>query len=439
MSSEAHANAHLQAWLAGRDPSARVVVTGMGVVTALGTDVPTFWAGIRAGRSAVRRLDHLPVEKYPTRIASHMGDYVAPDFLDRREARHMARFSLMAVQAAHEALADAELGHALESDRAGVCLGSAVGALDETEKAVDVLREKGGMRVSPFYIVTTPCNMAAYHVAHTFRALGYSNTCVTACAAGTQAIGEAAEVIRRGDADVMIAGGTEGGLCELSLAAFCVGNAFSRRNDEPERASRPFDRDRDGFIGGEGAGVVILERLDLALARGARIHAEVLGYGASNDAHHLIAPEPNGAGAARAVRAALRNAGLAADAIDYVNAHATGTQLGDIAETLAIKAVLGERAYAVPVSATKSMIGHLFGAAGAVEGITTMLALRDGILPPTINLDHPDPQCDLDYVPHTARRQAIDVAMSNSFGLGGQNAVAIFARYAGAGARPASA
>lgn len=427
----------LAALLEARPLQQRVVVTGMGVVSALGQDIPSFWRNIQAGKSGISRVRHDYVVNYPTWIAGEVHDFEAPAFLDRREARRIARFAQMALAATHEALADAGLGHALESDRAGVCLGSAVGALDETERAVDIMRQKGGMRVSPFFIVTAPCNLASYHVAHCFRALGYNNTCVTACAAGTQAIGEAAEVIRRGDADLMIAGGSEAGLCELSVAAFSVGNAFTRSNEPPERASRPFDRDRDGFVGSEGSGVVVLERLDLALARGAPIHAEVLGYGASNDAFHLIAPDPTGAGAVRAMRAALRNARLAPQAVDYINAHATSTTLGDVAETLAIKTVLGERAYAVPVSATKSMIGHLFGAAGAVEGITTLLALRDGVLPPTINLDHPDPDCDLDYVPKVARRQAIEVALSNSFGLGGQNAVAVFARYAGPGARAA--
>jgi 3-oxoacyl-[acyl-carrier-protein] synthase II len=285
------------------------------------------------------------------------------------------------------------------------------------------------MRVSPFFIVMSPANMASYHVAYQFRVLGYNNTCTTACAAGTQAIGEAAEVIRRGDADLMVSGGTEAGLCELALASFCVGKALTTRNDEPARASRPFDRDRDGFVGGEGAGVVILERLDRALERDAKIYAEVLGYGASNDAYHLIAPDPTGAGAVRAMTSALRNAGLAPGEIDYINAHATGTPLGDVAETLAIKKVFGEGAYNVPVSATKSMLGHLFGAAGAVEGIATILAVKNGILPPTINLENPDPECDLDYVPLVAREADVATAMSNSFGLGGQNAVAVFGRY----------
>lgn len=422
-------SAHPLAELRSRRPEAeRVAVTGLGAVTSIGLDVPAFWSAARAGKSGVRRVTDFDASAYPTRIAGIVDGFEPPPFLGHREARRVPRFAQLALAAAAEALTDAGLGTSLESERAGVLMGSAIGGLDETEQAVDVMRTKGGMRISPFFIVMSPANMAGFHVAHQFRLLGYNNSVVTACAAGTQAIGEAVEVIRRGDADIMVAGGTEAGLCELGLASFCVGKAFSTRNDEPERASRPFDVDRDGFIGGEGAGVMVLERWDLAVARGARIHAEALGYGASNDAYHLIAPDPTGGGAVRAMRAALRSAGLPPEAVDYINAHATGTPLGDVAETAAIKQLFGDRAYDIPVSSTKSMIGHLFGAAGGVEGVATVLALRDGVLPPTINLDAPDPECDLDYVPHTAREDDIVVAMSNSFGLGGQNAVAVFAR-----------
>jgi 3-oxoacyl-[acyl-carrier-protein] synthase II len=428
-------NSYLEHLRATQDSAQRVVVTGMGVVSSIGLNVADFWASIQVGRSGIRRIEAHNASAYPTQIAGVIPEFESPAFLDRKKVRHMARFSRLAVAAAYEALADAGLGHTLASDRAGVYLGSAVGGMDVTQSATEDLRFKGPMRVSPFFIVMAPANMAAYHVAEIFEVLGYNNSCVTACAAGTQSIGEAVEVIRRGDAEVMLAGGTEAGYCELGLASFCAGRAFSTRNDEPERASRPFDIERDGFVGGEGAGVVVLERLDRATDRGARIHGEVLGYGCSNDAYHLIAPDPSGAGAVRAMRAALRRAGLPPAAVDYINAHATSTQLGDVAETLAIKQVFGEQAYDIPVSATKSMVGHLFGAAGAVEGIATILALRDGILPPTINLDHPDPECDLDYVPNVARPAPIEVALSNSFGLGGQNAVAVFARYEGIGSR----
>lgn len=415
--------------VASRPLAQRVVVTGMGVVTAVGQTVPEFWESIKAGRSGIRRIEGFDVSQYPTQIAGIVQDFRLTDAVDKKEARHMARFSQMAVVAAGEALTDAGLGWHLDSDMVGVYLGCAIGGLDETEATMDVLRTRGGMRISPFYIVMTTANMAGYHIAATFGARGYNNTCVTACAAGTQAIGEASEVIRRGDADVMLAGGTEAGMCELGLAAFSVGRAFSRRNDEPEKASRPFDRNRDGFVGAEGAGVLVLERLDRALERGATIYAEVLGYGAGNDAYHLIAPDPTGGGAVRTMRAALRSARVPIEGVDYINAHATGTPLGDVAETVAIKTLFGPRAYEIPVSATKSMIGHLFGAAGAVEAIATILALRDGIIPPTINLDEPDPECDLDYVPHVARPADIRIAMSNSFGLGGADAVVVLARW----------
>jgi 3-oxoacyl-[acyl-carrier-protein] synthase II len=419
----------LRAILGARAPSERVAVTGLGVVSSIGLGRDAYWASVKAGRSGIKYVTSFDTSPYPTQIAGIIPEFEVPDFIHPKEAKRMARFAHMAVTASYEALEHAGLGHALESDRAGVCLGSAIGGLDETEAAVDVLRNKGGMRVSPFFIVMAPANLAAYHVASQFRILGYNNTMVTACAAGTQAIGEAAQVILRGDADIIVAGGSEAGLCELALASFCVGKAFSTRNEEPEAASRPFDRDRDGFVGGEGSGIMVLERLDHALARGATIHGEILGYGASNDAYHLIAPDPTGSGAVRAIRAALASARVEPEHVDYINAHATGTPLGDVAETLAIKKVFGDRAYEIPVSATKSMIGHLFGAAGAVEGVATLLALRDGVLPPTINLENPDPECDLDYVPLVARDDDIHIALSNSFGLGGQNAVIVMAKH----------
>lgn len=409
--------------------SQRVAVTGMGVVTAIGDTVGEFWESLLAGRSGVSRIDAFDVSEYPTQIGGVVRDFQMPTSVPRKQARHMARFSQFAVAAAHEAILDAGLPLELESDRAGVYVGSAIGALDETEATVDLMRSKGGMRISPFYIVKAPANLAGFHVANTFRALGYNNSCVTACAAGTQAVGEAAEVIRRGDADLMLAGGCEAGLCELALAAFVVGKALSRQNDVPEAASRPFDRDRDGFIGSEGSGFLVLERLDHALERGARIHAEILGYGASNDAYHLIAPDPEGDGPVRAMESALRNSALPPEAIEHINAHATGTPLGDLAETVAIKKVFGERAYQIPVTALKSMLGHLFGGAGAVEAVGTVLSLKESVIPPTINLDNPDPECDLDYVAHEPRHVDMEIAMSNSFGLGGQNAVVVIARY----------
>ena len=415
----------------------RVVVTGLGLVNALSEDVEIFWERLLAGTSGISELEADHARDYPTWICSQVPDFKAPGFVDKRELRRMARFSQFALAAGKRALLDAGFEHRINDERAGVCVGTAVGGLPSTQKAVDIMRKRSGMRVSPFYIVTAPCNMAAYHLAQEFQILGYNNTFVTACAAGTQAIGEAANVIFRGDADMVLAGGSEASICELSTAAFSVGKAFSRRNELVGAASRPFDSGRDGFIGGEGAGMLVLERLDRARARGASIYAEVLGYGASNDAYHRIAPDPSGAGQIRAIKSALSNAGLQPDDIDHINAHATSTPGGDATETESIKSVFGQRAYDIPITANKSMFGHLFGAAGAVEGIATILALRDGWIPPTINLDDPDPICDLDYVPHRARQVAIETAISNSFGLGGQNAVAVFKRYCGADARPA--
>lgn len=410
----------------------RVVVTGLGAITPLGLSVEETWQGLLAGRSGIDLVSHLDLSDYPTQILGVVKGFKARDYMDRKKAKRMALFSQFAVAATKMALEDA--GLVIDEENAedvGVLLGNAVGALDETEKACRIMFERGGMRISPFSIVMIPPNLAAFQVAYTYGIKGYSLTIATACAAGTQAIGEAADVIRRGKATVMVAGGAEGGICELAIAVFCVGRAYSTRNDEPERASRPFDKDRDGFVGGEGSGIVILESLEHALERGARIYAEVLGTGASNDAYHLIAPDPEGAGAARAMRWALKDAGVEPSEVDYINAHGTGTPLGDVSETLAIKEVFGDHAYRVAISSTKSMIGHLWGAAGAVESITCILAIRDNIIHPTINLETPDPDCDLDYVPNVARETQVDIATCNSFGLGGQNACTVYGRYTG--------
>ena len=408
----------------------RVVITGMGAITPLGLNVEETWQGLIAGRSGIRRITSFDPSDYPTQIMGEVRGFKARDFMDFKKARRMARFSQFAVAATKMALEDAGLTiDESNAERVGVLLGNSVGGLDETERACRLMLERGGMRLSPFYIVMMPPNMAAFHVARTFGIKGYNCTISTACAAGAQAIGEGAEVIRRGKAEVVVAGGTESSSCELGLAAFCVGRAYSTKSDEPERACRPFDKNRDGFVGAEGCGILILESLEHAKARGARIYAEVLGYGASNDAYHLIAPDPEAEGAARAIRWALEDAGVSPEDVDYINAHGTGTPLGDAAETLAIKKVFGEHAYRVPISSTKSMIGHLWGAAGAVEAIVCVLTIRDGIIHPTINYETPDPECDLDYVPNVARRAKVDVALSNSFGLGGQNACLVIGRY----------
>ncbi len=401
----------------------------MGIVSSIGHNVDAMWDALVQGRSGVRRVEGLNAEQYPTRIAGYIADFRPEDTIDPREARRMARFSQFAVVASRAALADADYRPDGEALRAGVLLGNGIGGLDEVERGMRTLVARGGMRVPPAMIMMIISNMAAFHVAHTFGLLGYNNTVVTACAAGTQSIGEAYEAIRRGQADVLVCGGAEAALCELSLAAFSVNHAYSRRNDDPARASRPFDRDRDGFVPSEGAGILVLERLSHALDRGARIHAEVLGYGTSTDAYHVVTPEPTGAGAARAMTWALEAAGLAAADVDYINAHGTSTLAGDVAETRAVKAALGRHAYRIPMSATKSMTGHPMGAAGGIEAIATIKTIQTGCIHPTINLDHPDPECDLDYVPHVARRADVRVAISNSFGLGGQNASIILARY----------
>ena len=410
----------------------RVVVTGLGAITPLALSAEETWQGLIAGRSGIGRVTHFDASDYPTQILGEVKGFKPGDFMDHKNAKRMARFSQFAVAATKMALEDAGLVIDEENaEEVGVLLGNAIGAIDETEKTCRIMFERGGARISPFFVVMMPPNLAAFQVAYTYGIKGYSLTISTACASGTQAIGEAADVIRLGKARVMVAGGTEGGVCELALAVFCANRAYSTRNDEPERACRPFDKDRDGFVGGEGSGIVILESLEHALERGARIYAEVLGTGASNDAYHLIAPDPEGLGAARAVRWALEDAGVEPSEVDYINAHGTGTPLGDVSETLTIKKVFGDHAYRVPISSSKSMIGHLWGAAGAVESIACILTIRDNIIHPTINLETPDPDCDLDYVPNVARKAQVDIAICNSFGLGGQNACTVYGRYTG--------
>ena len=350
-----------------------------------------------------------------------------PSTLDKHDVRRTDRFCQLAIAASQEAVHDAGLdvdegtGH-----RTGVYIGSAMGGLESLETVHTVLMEKGPRRVSPMFPAMLLGNLAAGHVSMRFGATGPNNSSVTACAAGAHSIGEAFHTILRGAADVMIAGGTEATITPLAISAFGNMRALSPKADAPAKASRPFDRDRDGFVMSEGAAVLVLEELQHAKRRGAPIHAELVGYGSASDAHHITAPPPDGAGAAACMAAALQDAGLSADAVDYVNAHATSTPIGDMSETTAIKSVFKDRAYSLPVSATKSMTGHMLGAAGAIESIFTILALRQGILPPTINYEHPDPQCDLDYVPNEARQVAPRVAMSNAFGFGGTNASLVF-------------
>jgi 3-oxoacyl-[acyl-carrier-protein] synthase II len=409
----------------------RVAVTGVGAITPVGLTAEASWEAMLDGRSGVKLVTEIDVDEFPTKIAGVVRDFDPSQYIDRKEARRMGRYCQLGVAAAGMALEDAGLSSAtFDRELAGVIIGtSGAGAIEQSEKACRIMLTKGGMRISPFFPVMVSLNVAAHHISFTYGLEGYSSTVVTACAAGTQAIGEATEAIRRGAADLMVAGGTESAICQLAIAAFSVARGYSRRNDEPEKASRPFDVDRDGFVPAEGAGIVILEELEHALRRGARIYAEVLGYAGTADTYHLIAPDPEGKAAARAMLGAMADAGISPAEIDYINAHATSTILGDTAETASIKRAFGEQAYQVPISATKSMTGHLIGAAGGVEAIACTLSIRDGAIHPTINLDNPDPECDLDYVPHVARQAQVDVALSNSFGLGGQNACLVIGRY----------
>jgi 3-oxoacyl-[acyl-carrier-protein] synthase II len=409
----------------------RVVITGQGVITPMGNSVEEFWANAIAGNSGIRTLTEIDPTGYPCHIAGQVEGFEPTEYMDRKVSRRMARFSQFAVACARQALEDAELDLDLTDRRkVGVLIGNGGGGLPLTENAIHVMDRRGGMKVDPLYLAKMLPNMAAANVTIQLGALGYTNTVSTACAAGTQAIGDAVEVIRRGAANVMFAGGTEAGISEIGLAGFSSMRALaSSHNDEPARASRPFDRDRDGFAPSEGAGLLLLEELEHAKARGARPIAEVLGYGVSADAAYLVAPSDDGAGAARAMLAALEDARVAPEEIDYVSAHATATEVGDIAETQAIKTVLGEHAYETPVSAMKSQIGHLLGGSGGVETVAAVQTIRTGEIAPTANLEHPGEGCDLDYVPIKSRRAEVRTVLKNSFGFGGQNAVLVLRAY----------
>jgi 3-oxoacyl-[acyl-carrier-protein] synthase II len=399
----------------------RVVVTGMGVVSPIGTGLSPFWDGLVQGKSGIREITRFDASDFPSRIAGEV-DFDPLDYLDRREARKMDRFTQMAVVCARMAAEHANLGNDLDRQRAGVIIGTGIGGIETLSIEYENYMTKGPGRVSPFFVPMMIPNMAAGHISIDLGLKGPINTVVTACASGTNAIGESLRIIQRGYADVMVTGGTEAPLVPLCLAGFCNMKALSTRNDLVSRASSPFDKNRDGFVIGEGAGVLVLEELEHARSRNAKVYAEVIGYGMSSDAYHITAPAPEGDGARRAMDAAIRDAGLTPSDIDYINAHGTSTPYNDANETQAIKNLMGPRAYQTMISSTKSMIGHLLGAAGAVETIATILAIDNGIVPPTINYEEPDPECDLDYVPNKARQCEIQVALKNSFGFGGQNA-----------------
>jgi len=404
--------------------SRRVVLTGLGLVTSLGHEVDVFWQRLLAGRSGVSRVEAFDVSGYSCQIAGEIKDFEPTAYIERREARHMDRFSQMAVAAAIKAVEDSGLDLANLPDpfRAGVIVGSGIGGLTEFEEQHTRLLEKGAMRVSPFMIPKLMINAAAGQVSIRYGIKGPNAGVANACASANNAIGQAFWTIISDEADVMICGGSEAALTPMGLAGFCTNRALSTRNDEPERASRPFDRDRDGFVLGEGAGIVVIEEYQHAKGRGADIYAEVLGFGMSGDGCHIVQPDPTGRGAAAAMRAMLDDAKVAPDTVDYINAHGTGTPLGDVAEAKAIKQVFGDHAARVAISSTKSSLGHLLGASGGVEFIATAMAIRDQVAPPTINLENPDPECDLNHVALEPREMPITCAASNSFGFGGHNA-----------------
>jgi 3-oxoacyl-[acyl-carrier-protein] synthase II len=408
----------------------RVVVTGLGIVSPLGTGLEKNWQALTAGKSGIRQVTRFPnLEGFASRIAGEVPDFRPEDFIEPKEIKKMDLFIQYAVAAAEMGIEDSGLKIAPElAPQVGVIIGVGLCGIDTIETTKQALLEGGPRKISPFFIPKVISNMAPGHIAIRHGAKGVNWTPTSACASGTHAIGEAFHLIRRGMQDAVIAGGAESAITPLGVGGFSAMKALSTRNDEPERASRPFDKARDGFIIAEGAGVLILEERESAVRRGAKIYAEVIGYGANGDAHHMTAPSPEGEGAARCMALALKDAGIAPHDVDYINAHGTSTEYNDANETQAIKKLFGEHAPKLAVSSTKSMTGHLLGAAGAVEGIFSVLALHHGIIPPTINYENPDPVCDLDYVPNEARKADIRVALSNSFGFGGTNACVIFRR-----------
>ncbi|AGX03443.1 MULTISPECIES: beta-ketoacyl-ACP synthase II [Bacillaceae] len=407
----------------------RVVVTGIGAVTPVGNDAETAWKNIIEGNSGVGPLTRLNSDEYPAKVAAEIKGFDPHEFIDKREARKMDRFTHYAVASALMAVKDADLTINDENaPRIGVWIGSGIGGMETFENQFETFLNRGYRRVSPFFVPMMIPDMATGQVSITLGAKGFNSCTVTACATGTNSIGDAFKVIQRGDADAMVTGGAEAPITRMSVAGFCANTALST-NPDPKTASRPFDKNRDGFVIGEGAGIVVLEELEHAKARGAKIYAEIVGYGSTGDAYHITAPAPAGEGGARAMKMAIDDAGLSPQDIDYINAHGTSTDYNDKFETLAIKEVFGDHAYKLAVSSTKSMTGHLLGAAGGVEAIFTLLAMKDAILPPTINYETPDPECDLDYVPNESRKKDIRAAMSNSLGFGGHNATIVFKQY----------
>lgn len=410
----------------------RVAITGIGVISPVGIGKESFWEALKAGRSGIGPVTRFATDGFPTRIAGEVKGFDPAAYMDKKDIKRMDRFAQYAVAASKMAVADAGLDlEKEERERIGVVLGTGIGGTETFEEQHQILLERGPGRISPFFIPMMIANMGAAQIAIQLGLGGPNYTVVNACAASANALGAALRTIQWGEAEIVISGGAEASVTPMALGGFCAMKALSTRNEEPERASRPFDRLRDGFVLGEGAGVLVLEELEHARKRGARIYAELAGYGCTADAYHITAPAPDAEGAARAMRLALADAGLASEDVAYINAHGTSTDLNDRLETEAIKKVFGPRAYALAISSTKSMTGHLLGAAGAVELIATVLAVEEGVVPPTINYEHPDPACDLDYVPNAARRLDIEAALSNSLGFGGHNVTLAVKKYRG--------
>jgi 3-oxoacyl-[acyl-carrier-protein] synthase II len=408
----------------------RVVVTGLGAITPIGNNLTEYWEGLLQGRNGIAPITLFDASRHDCRIAGEVKGFDPHEYLDRKEAKRMDRFAQLGVSASKQALADAKFViNELNAEQVGIVIGTGIGGLKVLEDQQEVFLTRGPDRCSPFMIPMMIANMAAGLTAIHTGAKGPNCCTVTACAAGSNAVGDAFRLIQRGYAQAMICGGTEAAVTPLSLAGFAACKALSTRNDDPAKACRPFDRDRDGFVMGEGSGILILEELEYALSRGARIYAEIVGYGMTCDAYHITAPVPGGEGAVRAMRLAMKDAGITPERVSYINAHGTSTPANDVTETAAIKNVLGESASKVAVSSTKSMTGHLLGGSGGIEAVATVMAIANDRLPPTINLDNPDPECDLDYVPHKSRSQTVEVALSNSFGFGGHNVTLAFKKY----------
>ncbi|GIN19232.1 MAG TPA: beta-ketoacyl-[acyl-carrier-protein] synthase II [Bacillus bacterium] len=407
----------------------RVVVTGLGTVSPVGNDVETSWNNILAGKTGVGPLTRLDPDNYSAKVAAEVKDFEIENFIERKDARKMDRFTHYALASAMMAVKDAGLDiNDNNAERIGVWIGSGIGGMETLENQFDIFKKRGYRRVSPFFVPMMIPDMATGQVSIYLGAKGVNSCTVTACATGTNSIGDAFKVIQRGDADAMIAGGAEAPITQMSVAGFCANTALST-NPDPNTASRPFDLNRDGFVIGEGAGVIVLEELEHAINRGAKIYAEIVGYGSTGDAYHITAPAPGGEGGVRAMNIAIKDAGLAPEEIDYINAHGTSTPYNDKYETMAVKEVFGDHAYNLAISSTKSMTGHLLGAAGGVEAIFSVLAIKDSILPPTINYETPDPDCDLDYVVNESRKKEINAVISNSLGFGGHNATIVFKKY----------